>query len=625
MRRTEKYLSDYPLLMKDWAQELNEGIIPEKVTSGSHRRLLWRCHKCGREWSTSVKSRVNGSGCTCDARERKILSLQKTLVKKRGSLAEVRPDLAAQWHPTKNGDITPHDVTAKSTYKVWWIDENGNEWKQEIAVRNRSDVIKGFPEQRLLVNYNDLRTEHPEIAATWHPTKNGDAIPENFKSGSSFKAWWLCEKGHEWRAEIDSRVAGRGCPVCNKERSTSFPEQTLYFYVKKLFQDAENRYYVEKRLEIDIYIPSKKVGIEYDGGYYHKSEKKKKIDEKKNIRLKELGITLIRVAEEGAESPQNTDYVINCARVNSIAQIDQAVTEVFYLLGKMFGQRYDIDIDSDRDRASIMEQYILSEKKNSLAAVAPEVLKEWHPIKNGYIKPEYIHAMSNKQFWWKCKNCGYEWKAPAYRRSKGMGCPVCAGNMVASGSNDLLTTQPVIMTEWDYDKNKFIDPRKYSAGSSKKVWWKCHVCGYQWAAVIANRTRGNGCPQCSGKVVDPKRSFAVEHPELLEQWAYDLNRGMKPEDFLSGSDCTVWWRCSNGHTWKSTIAHRNANNNCPFCGNKIILPGFNDFATVHPDLLDEWDYEKNIVKPEEVLGGSTISIHWICSRGINGKLEYQIE
>ena len=115
-------------------------------------------------------------------------------------------------------------------------------------------------------------------------------------------------------------------------------------------------------------------------------------------------------------------------------------------------------------------------------------------------------------------------------------------------------------------------------------------------------------------VVTFEQSLAFVRPDLAEQWAYELNGDKKPGDYLPGSDVKVWWRCELGHTWKATISSRR-NNGCPYCGNKRVLSGFNDLATIRPDLVNEWDYKLNTLKPDEVLSGSNKKVHWICTKG----------
>ena len=608
-------LAEFSELMLDWDQRLNDGIVPSSVTSGRQLSIKWRCHKCGRVWSAPVKSRVNGSGCTCDAMERKTWKLRKRLVERDGSLSDTRPDIAKQWHPTLNGDLTPDDITEHSMFKAWWIGDDGIPWQSVVAVRCRKKGGTYRPKSLAVLGFNDLKTVRPDLAREWNYEKNRGIDITSIIPGSKRKVWWICEKGHEWEATVASRKSGRGCPLCNQERNTSFPEQATYYYVKKQFADAENRYYPEEKLEVDVYIPSYKIAIEYDGSYYHRSKKKHVIDFKKNQRLSEMGILLIRIVEEGGEAPDNTPFVISCCRVNSNVRIDDALKQLFSLLEQLTGNEIIVDIDSDRDRSLIYEQYVLSEKKNSIAVVAPEVLKEWHPTKNGKINPEYVRAMSNKVFWWKCQDCGYEWKAPPYRRAKGMGCPACTGNAVAIGINDLATVRPDLVEDWNYEKNIGIEPHEYLAGSNKKIWWRCSICSYEWETTISNRSRGNGCPKCAGKIVTEQTSLSALHPELIQEWAYDMNHEMRPEDFLSGSEKKVWWRCSKGHVWNASIVHRVNGNGCPYCGNKIVLRGFNDLATTYPELALEWDTVKNTIAPDQVLSGSNKKVWWKCKKG----------
>lgn len=608
------HLSDYTELMRDWDSALNPGIDPSTVTKGSHIMITWRCHKCGRIWSAQAKNRMRGNGCTCDANERKKETVRKANIAKKGSLADNRPDLASQWHPTKNGKLSPSDVLATSPDKVWWKDQGGHEWIQAINVRNRSNTPADVPQGHVIIGFNDFATKHPDVASQWHPTKNGTLKPQNFLSSSGTRVWWLCEKGHEWPASIAARSNGRGCPICNQERSTSFPEQTLYFYIKKIFPEAENRYLLEGRLELDIYLPNQQIGIEYDGSYYHSSQRKKKIDSAKNERVHELGIHLVRITDQEGKVPENTEYSVKCyVRNNTADGLNKMVTDTLAVISSLTGQSYSVTPDVDNDRVKILEQYIQGEKANSIAAKAPEVLDEWDWEKNGFLRPEYIQIGSNKKVWWKCKKCGYEWQSPVVNRVRGNKCPVCTHNAIAPGINDLATTNPELLEEWDYGKNS-ISPQQVTTMSSKLVWWKCKKCGYSWQSSVANKSRGRSCPACDGKVVTATKSLLAVYPALAAEWDQERNKELTAADVLPQSDKKVWWKCKNGHEWQATVSSRSGGNGCPYCGNKIVLKGYNDLATVHPELLPEWD-RTNPLMPDEVLPGSDKVVKWICSKG----------
>ncbi len=150
-------------------------------------------------------------------------------------------------------------------------------------------------------------TIRPDIAMEWHPTKNLNLKPTEVTSGSNKRVWWKCSRcGHEWQAIIAKRTSFRSnlrpsdCPNCSATFGTSFPEQSVFFYVKKAFSDAENRYSGAKFniSEFDIYIPSLQTAVEYDGKAYHSSEKSLKREIEKYTACREHNIRLIRIKEQ---------------------------------------------------------------------------------------------------------------------------------------------------------------------------------------------------------------------------------------------------------------------------------------------------------------------------------------
>ena len=105
-------------------------------------------------------------------------------------------------------------------------------------------------------------------------------------------------------------------------------------------------------------------------------------------------------------------------------------------------------------------------------------------------------------------------------------------------------------------------------------------------------------------------------PDLAKEWNYEKNEGLRPEDVLAGGTRKVYWKCKKGHEWKTSISSRINGTGCPYCSNKKLLQGYNDFATVYPELVQEWDYEKNgDLKPETISCGSNTKIWWKCKNG----------
>ncbi len=142
-RRRGSLAVAHPLLARQWHPTKNGTLTPADVTAGSHQRVWWRCEG-GHEWIATVQDRTQkGSGCPhCYNQTRGVLR-RKAVVKRRGSLAATKPELASQWHPYKNGELTPKEVPQGSPQRVWWLCLNGHEWKTAVGQRVGSGRQKG--------------------------------------------------------------------------------------------------------------------------------------------------------------------------------------------------------------------------------------------------------------------------------------------------------------------------------------------------------------------------------------------------------------------------------------------------------------------------------------------------
>lgn len=193
-------------LISQWHFEKNLPITPDSIPYGSNQKVWWICEK-GHTWQAAVTARVHGNDCPyCSGR---------LAISGENDLATTHPALARQWHPTKNGALTPSMVKAGGNQKVWWIDELGHEWQALIRARSAGNGCPYCTNRIALKGFNDLATTHPQFAAQMHPTKNGDLTPEKITAGHQKMLWWLCDKGHEWHTTISSRIRhDAGCPVC---------------------------------------------------------------------------------------------------------------------------------------------------------------------------------------------------------------------------------------------------------------------------------------------------------------------------------------------------------------------------------------------------------------------------
>lgn len=586
-----------PELASEWHPTRNGALKPEHVTAGSKKKVWWLVpfddpitgKHFDFEWEATV---VDRSRCGCP-----FLSPTNPKVwKGYNDLATCNPDLAKQWHPTKNGMLTPADVTLGSDKMVWWLYEYTDpitqlkfdfEWQTTIKDRG----IRGYgcpflsPNPKVWRGFNDLATTNPILAKQWHPTRNRDLRPDDVTAGSNRYAWWRCSKGHEWRAIINSRNMGRGCPKCSEEGNTSFPEQAVFYYVKKVFPNAINRF-SEFGFEIDVYIPHYNVGIEYDGQFFHDEPER---DKAKDDIAAEKGIKLIRIREPKCPVYASTAYRIERLSLSDKG-LEQAIEHTIHVLSQLTGVKVETDIDILRDYQEINDLTEKTERENSLSVCYPDLALEWHPTKNGKQLPTNILPGSTKKIWWKCRVCNYEWVSTPNSRTNGSnkrGCPVCGRKKQLLSFNDaminnkgsLQANNPLLAIEWNYKRNGDLSPESVTAHSKKQVWWKCSK-DHEWRASVdsRNRSKGTGCPYCTNKKVSiGENDLLTCNPELAQEWNYEKNKGLRngngtlieaPQYVTCGSSQSVWWKCTNGHEWQATIKSRSSGKGCPICSKK---------------------------------------------------------
>jgi hypothetical protein len=367
----------HPEIAAQWHPTKNGALLPADVTAGSHKKVWWRCPKtcpqgCPHEWESTIKNRCKGNGCPCCS--------QRAMSCEHISITHTHPKIASQWHPTKNGNLLPSQVTAGSHKKVWWRCPNTcpqgcpHEWATVISDRCLAGNKCPYCSNQIIsCEHVSIVHTNSDIVAQWHPTKNGVLLPSQFTDGSGKKVWWRCPKTcpqgclHEWEAVIASRcLAENGCPHCSQKTTT-------------------------------------------------------------------------------------------CEHV-------------------------------------------------SIKHTHPAISAQWHPIKNGDLFPSQFTAGSNKKVWWKCaktcsQGCPHEWLATIVSRCNGSGCPCCLNQKISCIHVSIAYTHPDIATQWHPMKNGDLLPSQFTAGSGKKVWWQCTKNpSHEWVTYIYSRCRGGtGCPHCVNK------------------------------------------------------------------------------------------------------------------------------
>lgn len=431
-RRLAKGINDLattdPKLLKEWDYSKNKDINPIDVTRISRKRAFWKCSKCSYEWSTKIFERtINGTGCPKCAIKVRAERKHKTALKENGYLKD--PDLLKDFDYEANYPKTPNDFTPVSNYYAYWkCHKCGYKWKAKVSNRVKGRGCPVCGNRKIIKGINDLATTHPQIAKEWHPTRNGKLTPYDVSYGNGKRVYWLCPKGHEYKTSINHRTSGTGtkCPICNKGRQSSFAEQAVYYYVKKEYPDALNKYKPDflKLMELDIYIPSRKTAIEYDGAPWHKKDNLKK-EQKKYQLCKENGISLWRIREEMPELESDiADRMFNCGgkKLFEYKYLNELIINLLEHLTLKFRMQFDINVF--RDEQKILE-YVNELNGNTFESEYPKLAKEWHPTKNGKLKPNMFKPHSKHKAWWLCSNCGNEYYARIGARSYGTGCPIC--------------------------------------------------------------------------------------------------------------------------------------------------------------------------------------------------------
>ena len=345
-------------LLMQWDTDANLPLTPKSVTTGSSRKVWWYCEK-GHRWQQAIWVRVtHGTGCQVCA--------GKTVVEGVNDFAALEPEIAAEWHPTKNGALTPTQIPPFTHRKVWWQCANcGHEWQAEV--KSRTGIKRtGCPvctNRTVVPGINDLASQFPEIAKEFHPIKNTGLRASSLTAGSAQRVWWQCSTcGHEWRATVTSRTNGSGCPVC--------AGKTVLAGVNDFASQCPSL-----------------------AAEWHPT---------KNGTL----------TPEQVTAQSNRTVWWTCPN----------------------GHDYHASVSSRVSRGSGCP--ICANRKvlvgfNDLATRSPDLAAEWHPILNGALRPTDVTCGSSKKVWWCCSTCGHEWQALVYSRAgkSQNGCPMCAGKV----------------------------------------------------------------------------------------------------------------------------------------------------------------------------------------------------
>lgn len=204
----QKLSDTHPELIQELHPTKNVGLTISSIASHSKQKVWW-LGTCGHEWESDVRIRTKGkAGCPYCSNQKLLSGFN--------DLATTYPLLSKEWHPTKNGDLTPESIIIGHNINAWWLGECGHGWQAAILSRIKGSTCPYCSNRKVLEHFNDLATTHPDLTKEWHPTKNGNLTPNQVVAGSKKEVWWQCGQGHEWQASIFNRTKNWGnCPQCS--------------------------------------------------------------------------------------------------------------------------------------------------------------------------------------------------------------------------------------------------------------------------------------------------------------------------------------------------------------------------------------------------------------------------
>ena len=480
---------------KEFLQRLsikNPDIEPLEEYKGNKVNIMCRCKVCGHEWPVRPGNLLSGKGCpTC--------AIRRNAAKKTKSQADFLAEL------TKNNAGVDalgkyQNINTKILFRCKKCQYEWSARPDHILRGHGCPVCGGSMRKSNDIFLAQLAKINPMV--------------EPLEPYVNARKKILCRCNHcknEWPATPDKLLQGNGCPNCDKRNKTSFPEQAIYFYLRKRYPDAIDRYYLpNSRTEIDIFIPSLNIGVEYDGVYWHKSKANREVQ--KYQKCQECGITLYRMRESMETIDGIADAIIIRHKPYNFETLDSALVELFDMMG------VQISVNTFEDSASIREQFYTGLASNSLAALYPKVAEEWCAEKNGAITPSMVSYGSNVPYWWKCSTCKSEWRsAVADRTTGGKGCSNCAKVKMSK----LFKKKHEVFVEELGSVNPNLEPLEEYKTTHENILIRCKVCGHEWPAAPANLLRGRDCPKCShkrriAKMTATKREYYKKLKETKE-------------------------------------------------------------------------------------------------------------
>lgn len=343
------------------------------------------------------------------------------------TLADTHPELAAQWHPEANGDLTPNDVVAGSPRKVAWLCEASHTSYVVINVRANRGIGCAYCSNYLLDRAtNALTVTHPDVAAYWHPELNGVLTPADVVAGTDRVVWWICDAGiHSYQLQVGRRVRGRKCAQCKSARTKARSLALTHPHVAERWHPTKNDTLTPEEVTAGSGRMVWWLCDREDHAYYGEVQGRvlgrgcSICSGRQTASENCMSATHPHLALEfhpdrnGADTPDTIKANVS----RKLWWRCQAHGHEWQARGGLRANKgYGCPYCSGRQAWSGW---------NDLATTHPDLAAEWASDLNGDLKPTEIMAGTKRRIWWRCQTEGHVWIATGNNRRSGQGCPTC--------------------------------------------------------------------------------------------------------------------------------------------------------------------------------------------------------
>ena len=556
------------------------------------------------------------------------------------NLLAVSPELAKQWHPTKNGDLKPDAVGVKSNKKVWWrcALHLEHEWEAVVASRQKSGCphcyhelkltswIVGSDGKKRLEQLRDSPELFSELVALG---ADRDRLGSLYVGDTRTLTWKCSTCNQSWQNQLRKRaVQGQGCTYCTNQ-TTHRGNSLLALHPDIAAQwDYQENSHDGKLVNGPGSInpgTHDKAWWKCPHGHTWRTEIRQRVMQetgcpkcnpkvsKFELRLgceieAVFGLTIAR-----GKRMYGWEADLQIPSLNVIVEVDgfpwHSPSRDPRALGR--DKKKNAVFQENGHRVFRMREVRLPPIDNCVTV----------PFEDGANQLVACKALAMAIAEMLDMPDDLRQRALAYQESSeyiaGAEYRQLAATLhIPSVGESLAETHPHLAAQWCVDENLPLTPELVQPASKKKVWWACSN-GHVWDATIGSRAiLGTGCRFCSGRVASEGNSLAECFPDVAAQWDYGRNGKARPEAETPKSSKTFWWKCQLGHSWSASVNNRTSKNNgCPHCGHKLPSAEWN-LEVVYPDVAKFFDLKKNAPKtPRDVMPHAGKLFWWRCQYG----------